>query len=118
MCKPTAHCLDANEPLLQISINTWVAPTFRLDLPKELAEEVVQTMKPILEEWTGACACMQSVDGMHIIYRRVCLSISGKEQIFRLIHMAVRNNRRHQGAGADGHQRHPHLPPRGHHPGK
>lgn len=48
---------NSNTPRLspQISINTWAAPTFRLDLPKELADEVVQTMKSLLEEWTGAC---------------------------------------------------------------
>lgn len=37
----------------EISINTWVAPTLRLDLPPALATEVVGTLKPILEEWSG-----------------------------------------------------------------
>lgn len=39
---------------MQISINTWVAPTLQLDMAKALADEVVATMQPLLEEWTGA----------------------------------------------------------------
>lgn len=37
----------------EISINTWVSPTLRLDLPPALASEVVGTLKPILESWCG-----------------------------------------------------------------
>lgn len=37
----------------EVVINTWVAPTLRLDLPPALAVEVVGTLKPILEKWSG-----------------------------------------------------------------
>ena len=51
-----AHRHEAVECRLdptEISINTWVAPTLRLDLPPALAAEVVGTLKPILEAWSG-----------------------------------------------------------------
>ena len=51
-----AHWHESVEDRLdptEISINTWVAPTLRLDLPPALAAEVVATLKPILEEWSG-----------------------------------------------------------------
>ena len=37
----------------EITIPTWVTPTLRLDLPPALAAEVVDTLKPILEKWSG-----------------------------------------------------------------
>ena len=38
---------------MEVSINTWLAPTYKLDYSPELTEEIYATMKPILEEWSG-----------------------------------------------------------------
>ena len=37
----------------EVSINTWLAPTYKLDYPPALANEIVDTIKPLLETWTG-----------------------------------------------------------------
>lgn len=116
-----ARALDPERPFStllpppQISINTWVAPTLRLDMPKALADEVVATMKPLLEEWTGALL------EWWIAARRSLVFVDGSQShrsVGKLTDPAhVVTTRRHRGAGADRHQRHPHLPPRGHHSG-
>jgi hypothetical protein len=38
---------------IEVSINTWAAPTYKLDYPEDLTEEIYATIKPILEEWSG-----------------------------------------------------------------
>jgi hypothetical protein len=38
---------------IEVSINTWVAPTYKMDYSPELTQEIYDTIKPILEEWSG-----------------------------------------------------------------
>lgn len=38
---------------IEVSINTWVAPTYKLEYSPDLHDEILHTFKPILEEWSG-----------------------------------------------------------------
>lgn len=50
---PAAQAEEEKLNPIEVSINTWQAPTYKLDYPEDLTQEIYDTIRPILESWSG-----------------------------------------------------------------